>query len=76
MKKRNFTKEDFASFHPGGSLGKRLFIKVKDLMKKEFPTASENDTLQEAIIKMTVGKLGHVLFIKDKKVKALLSDGD
>ena len=76
MKKRNFTKEDFASFHPGGSLGKRLFVKVKDLMKKEFPTASENDTLQEAIIKMTEGKLGHVLFIKDKKVKALLSDGD
>jgi arabinose-5-phosphate isomerase len=76
MKKRNFTKEDFASFHPGGSLGKRLFIKVKDLMKKEFPTASENDTLQEAIIKMTEGKLGHVLFLEDKKVKALLSDGD
>jgi arabinose-5-phosphate isomerase len=76
MKKRNFTKEDFASFHPGGSLGKRLFVKVKDLMKKEFPTASENNTLQEAIIKMTEGKLGHVLFIKDKKVKALLSDGD
>jgi arabinose-5-phosphate isomerase len=76
MKKRNFTKEDFASFHPGGSLGKRLFIKVKDLMKKEFPIANENDTLQEAIIKMTEGKLGHVLFLEDKKVKALLSDGD
>ena len=76
MKKRNFTKEDFASFHPGGSLGKKLFIKVKDLMKKEFPIAGEDDTLQEAIIKMTEGKLGHVLFLDGKKVKALLSDGD
>ena len=76
MKKRNFTKEDFASFHPGGSLGKKLFIKVKDLMKKDFPIASENDTLKEAIIKMTEGKLGHVLFLDGKKVKALLSDGD
>jgi arabinose-5-phosphate isomerase len=76
MKKRNFTKEDFASFHPGGSLGKRLFVKVKDLMKKEFPTADENDTLQEAIIKMTEGKLGHVLFVDNGRVKAILSDGD
>ena len=76
MKKRNFTKEDFASFHPGGSLGKRLFVKVKDLMKKEYPVADVNDTLKEAIIKMTEGKLGHVLFMDGKKVKAVLSDGD
>jgi arabinose-5-phosphate isomerase len=76
MKKRNFTKEDFASFHPGGSLGKQLFVKVKDLMKKEFPTADENDTLQEAIIKMTEGKLGHVLFLDNGEIKAVLSDGD
>ncbi|GAX87619.1 arabinose-5-phosphate isomerase [Lebetimonas natsushimae] len=76
MKKRNFTKEDFASFHPGGSLGKRLFIKVKDLMKKDFPVADEKESLKEAIIKMTEGKLGHILFLNNKKVKAVLSDGD
>ncbi len=76
MKKRNFTKEDFAFFHPGGSLGKRLFVKVKDLMKMDFPVADKNDMLQEAIIKMTEGKLGHVLFLEDNKVKAILSDGD
>jgi len=76
MKKRNFTKEDFASFHPGGSLGKRLFIKVKDLMKTSFPVADENDSLKEAIIKMTQGKLGHVLFLDNDKIKAVLSDGD
>ncbi len=34
MKRRDFKKEDFASFHPGGSLGKKLFIKVDDLIKK------------------------------------------
>jgi arabinose-5-phosphate isomerase len=77
MKKRNFTKEDFASFHPGGSLGKRLFIKVKDLMKKDFPVADENDSLKVAIIKMTEGKIGHILFLdNNKKIKAVLSDGD
>ena len=76
MKKRNFTKEDFASFHPGGSLGKRLFIKVSDLMKEKFPVADENETLKEAIIKMTEGKLGHILFLDGNKIKAVLSDGD
>ena len=76
MKKRNFTKEDFASFHPGGSLGKKLFIKIKDLMKKNFPVADENDSLKEAIIKMTEGKIGHILFLDNGKIKAVLSDGD
>jgi arabinose-5-phosphate isomerase len=76
MKKRNFTKEDFASFHPGGSLGKKLFIKIKDLMKKEFPTANKNISLKEAIIKMTKGKIGHLLFTENKKTIAILSDGD
>jgi arabinose-5-phosphate isomerase len=76
MKKTGFSKNDFASFHPGGSLGKQLFIKVKDLMKKEFPIADENITLKEAILKITEGKIGHLLFIKENKVIALLSDGD
>jgi arabinose-5-phosphate isomerase len=77
MKKRNFTKEQFASFHPGGSLGKRLFVKVKDLMKTSFPVSDDKETLKEAIIKITEGKLGHVLFLNDdKSIKAILSDGD
>ncbi len=45
-------------------------------MKKEFPVADEKDSLKEAIIKMSEGKLGHVLFLEDDKVKAILSDGD
>ena len=76
MKKREFTKEDFASFHPGGSLGRQLFIKIKDLMNTSFPTADKNITLKEAIVKMTEGKIGHLLFVEDNKVIAILSDGD
>ena len=76
MKKRNFTKEDFASFHPGGSLGKKLFVKVKDLMKKDFPISNESESLKEAIIKMSEGKLGHILFMDGRKLQAVLSDGD
>ena len=53
-----------------------MFVKVKDLMKKDFPIANNEDTLKEAIIKMTEGKLGHILFMDGKKVKAILSDGD
>jgi len=78
MKKKNFKKEDFASFHPGGSLGKQLFIKVKDLMKTdELPIISDKTTLKEAIVVMSEGRLGNVLIVDDRKrLVAVLSDGD
>ena len=78
MKKRGFEKEDFASFHPGGSLGKKLFVKVKDLMRTEdLPIINEKTPLKEAIVVMSEGKLGNVLIINDKEeFTALLSDGD
>ena len=78
MKERGFEKEDFASFHPGGSLGKRLFIKIKDLMRTEnLPIIDEQTPLKEAIVVMSEGKLGNVLIVNDqKKLTALLSDGD
>jgi arabinose-5-phosphate isomerase len=78
MKKRDFQKEDFASFHPGGSLGKQLFIKIKDLMKeKNLPIIREDTLLKDAIVVMSEGRLGNVLVCdKDNRLKAVLSDGD
>lgn len=78
MKKKNFQKEDFASFHPGGSLGKRLFIKVKDLMlTQSLPIVYETTKLKDAIITMSEGRLGNVLITdKNNKLLAILSDGD
>ena len=78
MKKRDFKKEDFASFHPGGSLGKKLFIKVDDLLRKEnLPVVSRETKLKDAILVMSEGRLGSVIITdKDDKVIALLSDGD
>jgi len=78
MKKRNFQKEDFASFHPGGSLGKQLFVKVDDLLRKEnLPIVSRETKLRDAIIVMSEGRLGSVIITDDdNKVIALLSDGD
>lgn len=78
MKKRRFKKEDFANFHPGGSLGKRLFLKVKDVMRSEnLPIVRWNASLKQAIDTMTHGKLGTVLIVdKDGVLDAILSDGD
>ncbi|CAI8238550.1 MAG: Arabinose 5-phosphate isomerase KdsD [Arcobacter lacus] len=78
MKKKDFKKEDFASFHPGGSLGKKLFVKVDDLLKKEnLPIVSRETILKDAIITMSEGRLGNVIILDDdKKIIGLLSDGD
>ena len=78
MRKRDFKKEDFASFHPGGSLGKKLFVKVDDLLRKEnLPVVSRETKLKDAILVMSEGRLGSVIIEdENKKVIALLSDGD
>ena len=78
MQKRGFRKEDFASFHPGGSLGKKLFVKVKDLIRTEnLPVIDDKTPLKEAIVVMSEGKLGNVLITNSSgQLTALLSDGD
>ncbi len=78
MKKKNFQKEDFASFHPGGSLGKRLFIKVRDLMHTQnLPIVNSSATLKEAIVAISEGMLGNVLIEDNEhRLLAILSDGD
>lgn len=77
MKRRNFSKNNFATFHPGGDLGKKLFVKIKDLMQtKNIPMISKNTSMQDAIIEMTNGKLGCTIIVDNKKPIGILSDGD
>ncbi len=78
MKARNFAKEDFASYHPGGSLGRQLFVKVEDLMRtKNLPVVKKDATLKEAIVKISEGRLGTVLIVDEEdRLVALVSDGD
>jgi len=78
MRKRGFREEDFASFHPGGSLGKRLFVKIKDLMRVEnLPIIDQDTILKRAIVVMSEGKLGNVLIVDSSdRLIAILSDGD
>jgi arabinose-5-phosphate isomerase len=77
MKYKDFTKEDFASFHPGGSLGKKLFVKVDDLLIKEnLPIVPHGTLLKDAIVTMSEGRLGSAIIIENDKVIGVLSDGD
>lgn len=78
MKLRDFKSEDFAAFHPGGSLGKRLYLKVKDTMRKSnLPIAKDDISLKSAITTMSEGRLGSVILVdNDGKLSGILSDGD
>ena len=78
MKARNFQKDDFASFHPGGALGKQLFVKVSNLMQRDnIPTIHRDAKVQDAIVKIGEGRLGTVLVVDDNDaLVALVSDGD
>lgn len=78
MKAKNFQKSDFASFHPGGALGKKLFVKVKDLMRtKDLPLIGAQTKVKDAIVKISEGRLGTVLVVDEQqRLLALVSDGD
>ena len=78
MEVKNFHKEDFALFHPGGTLGKLLTYKVKDLMfKDKNPVVLESATVQDALFVMTKNKTGAAAIVDRKGLlKGFFTDGD
>jgi arabinose-5-phosphate isomerase len=77
--KRGFREEDFALFHPRGSLGKKLFIKVKDLMHsgQALPLTSPETALTAAVIEISSKRLGiTVVAGEDRRVLGIITDGD
>jgi len=78
MKARDFQKSDFASFHPGGALGKKLFVKVSNLMQTQnLPMVREDAEVKDAILEISQGRLGTVLVVDAKdRLVAIVSDGD
>ena len=77
MQVRNFRPKDFAQFHPGGELGKRLLTTAADVMRKDdLPTIPKPMHLGEAIIHVSKGKLGLGVSLEDGKVVGLITDGD
>jgi arabinose-5-phosphate isomerase len=77
MKARNFKPEDFAKFHPGGSLGRKLLTTVESCMfKDKLPVVKPSDTIQEVINTMSSGRLGLAVVIDQHKVSGIITDGD
>lgn len=74
---RKFKAKDFAQFHPGGTLGKRLFATARDVMRSnDLPIIPPSMKLGEAIIHVSKGKLGLCVVEVDEKVVGLITDGD
>ena len=77
MEERNFQPQDFAQFHPGGELGKRLLTTAQDVMITEhLPILTTDMHLGDAIILVSKGKLGLGVAMKDEKIEGLITDGD
>lgn len=77
IKLKGFTEEDFARFHPGGTLGKKLFYKVETLMNDNPPKVFENTSIQDTILEISSKRMGAtVVLSEDEKVIGMITDGD
>jgi len=79
LEKRGFTVEDFAMLHPGGSLGKRLSLKIEEIMitGKDIPIVDENESLKDAILMITSKRLGATCVVNGEGVlTGIITDGD
>ena len=79
LEKHNFTKEDFAMFHPAGSLGKQLLLKIEEIMVSggDVPLVQESVSLSEAIYVMTSKRLGATCVVNaDGVLTGIITDGD
>lgn len=76
IERRDFKPHDFAVFHPGGSLGKRLLTRVKDVMHSELPICAPNDNMKEVIMTITQVGLGIAVVVDRGTIKGVITDGD
>ena len=78
LKLKDFTSSDFAKYHPGGALGKRLYLRVSDLISKnEQPAVKATDSIKEVIIEISNKRLGVTAVIDDtQKIIGIITDGD
>lgn len=77
IKARDFKPSDFAQFHPGGMLGRRLLSRVGDVMVTDnLPLIGPKETVREAIFCMTSGRLGLAIIVKENQLQGILTDGD
>lgn len=77
VKMRNFTADDFARLHPGGSLGRRLLMKVEQVMRRhDLPVVSEEATAAEMIHSISRGGLGLIVVQRGEEILGIITDGD
>ena len=74
---RGFSSKDFAKYHPGGSLGKRLYLRVSDLSSvNQKPKVSLNTNIKDIIVEITEKMLGVAAVVEDNKIVGIITDGD
>lgn len=73
---RKFQPEDFAKYHPGGSLGKRLLSRVKDQMQTKLPIAQLSTSFTDCLSIMNEGRMGVAIVMQDNQLKGIITDGD
>ncbi|WP_312996567.1 KpsF/GutQ family sugar-phosphate isomerase [Leclercia sp.] len=76
MNKRHFMPNDFARFHPGGSLGRRLLTRLKDVMSKRITKVTPDSPLKEVIVGMTQDQHGIALVMIENSLIGVITDGD
>ncbi len=73
---RGFKAEDFARFHPGGSLGRKLLNRVKDVMQTKLPVTQPNADFSTILSVINEGRMGVALIMQDEQLKGIITDGD
>lgn len=77
LDQRKFDSRDFARFHPGGALGKQLYLKLEDIARQnEKPAVGPQDALKEVVLEMTRRRLGMTAVVTHDKVIGIITDGD
>jgi arabinose-5-phosphate isomerase len=77
MEMRNFSPEDFAKYHPGGSLGKKLLLRVSNMLDATHkPSVSPNSSIKEVIFEISDKRLGVAAVVENEKVIGIITDGD
>ncbi|MGY8943126.1 MAG: KpsF/GutQ family sugar-phosphate isomerase [Flavobacteriales bacterium] len=74
---RGFTKKDFAKYHPGGALGKRLYLRVSDLIENnQIPKVNASDSVAKVIVEISERRLGVTAVLENEKIVGIITDGD
>tara|TARA_R110002126_G_scaffold215074_1_gene361217 strand:- start:95 stop:541 length:447 start_codon:yes stop_codon:yes gene_type:complete len=77
MEIRDFKAEDFAKYHPGGALGKKLLLKVKDMLEHTLkPMVSPDTSIKKVIFEISEKRLGVTAVVENNKVIGIITDGD